>query len=694
MTLDGKDLNREQEEERKTEEKRLEEQIHQMTEEEKVPESLKPENIEKLLGKQKSKKIFHWRPVYAVAAAACCVVIIGLAALGGVLQRNIRSTDGQPVLADSTKEKKKESAVSADGGIVLAKDYDEVYKYIEAERSTNQKNDSSEKSTGGRFGFGSTGAGNSESARSTESAKSTRGADTGGQAAADQSLSTPYSDTNIREEGVGEGDIVKTDGKNLYILSGQRVQIVNIEKKEMKQMASIRLGGDRNVSEIYVQDGKLILVYTRMEYDDGKERYGGNYREYTVAETYDVSNPSNPKSVGKIAQSGSFYTMRVSGEYVYLLSSFYANTSAGRTDIETYIPQVQGKSIDSSDILLPPYIRGSQYTVISTFSLKEPREKLDSKAVFGSAGLVYVSKDNIYVCEAYYDTGKSDVTQTCIRKVTYKKGGLQAIGQVRIGGTLNDSFSIDEYKGNLRLVTTVRNTGTGSGFAILRFGNGVTEGGRTPRDSNSLYILDGKLNELAKIEGLAKDESVYSARFMGDTAYFVTYRQMDPLFSVDLSNPQRPKILGELKIPGFSDYLHPYGDGLLLGVGMDVDDTGTTTQGVKLSMFDISNPKDVKEVQKFVLEDYYSTGISNNYKAAFIDKDKNLIGFSANGQTQSYYLFSYDKEKGFQEVFERELNGYSEARGLYSGEMFYIVAGNTVESYDLDTFEKIDDVVL
>ena len=683
MTLNGKDLNKKQEEER------LEEQIHQMTEEEKIPESLKPDNIGKLLEKQKSKKIFHWRPAYTIAAAACSVLIIGLAALGGVLQKNNGSAGGQAALTDSTGEKKAESAVSADGVIASAKDYDEVYKYIEAERKHNEESYSMERGTDG--GFGSTGAGSTES---SESAKSTRGADTDSQAAADRASGTSYSDTNIREEGVGEGDIVKTDGKNLYILNGQRVQIVSIEKKEMKQLATIRLEDDQYAPEIYVQNGKLILIYTRTGYEDGTEGYGGNYREYTVAETYDISTPSKPRSMGKITQSGSFYTMRVSGEYVYLLSSFYADTSAGRKDIDTYIPQVQGKSVDSSDILLPPYRSGSQYTVISTFSLNNLGEKVDSKAVFGSAGLVYVSKDNIYVCEAYYNTEESDVTQTCVRKVAYKNGGLKAIGQTRINGTLNDSFSIDEYKGTLRMVTTVSATGSGGGFPILRFGDIIPGNGADRKDINSLYILDENLNMLGKIEELAEDEKVYSARFMGDTGYFVTYRQMDPLFSVDLSNPKRPKIIGELKIPGFSEYLHPYGDGFLLGIGMDVDETGTTTQGVKLSMFDILNPKDVEEVQKYILDDCYSTDISNNYKAAFINMDKNLIGFSAYGQTQTYYMFSYDKEKGFQEVFERELNGYSEARGLYSGDTFYIVAGNTVESYDLDTFDKIDDIVL
>ena len=161
-----------------------------------------------------------------------------------------------------------------------------------------------------------------------------------------------------------------------------------------------------------------------------------------------------------------------------------------------------------------------------------------------------------------------------------------------------------------------------------------------------------------------------------------------------MSDPKKPKVLGELKIPGFSDYLHPYGDGLLLGIGMDVEEDGTTVNGVKLSMFDISDPKDVKEVAKTVLEECYSTDVSYNYRAAFVDTEKNLIGFPGYKNQQEYYIYSYDKEKGFTCVFEKKLSGYSEVRGLYAGERFYLVTEATVESYRLDNFEKVDDVVL
>lgn len=682
MSFDGKDLNDKSEEQ-------FEEKLRQQTENVEVPESLSPGNIEKMLNEKASKKRSR-RPVYTIAAAAaCCIIVVGIAAFGGRMQDTsdtAESSGSQDTQIAKADEDGGRTPSMGENKIASAKDYDEIYEYIKAE----QKNlESMQKNSGYAEESVMDGAANTGSA--SGSAKMAESA--GDVSKADQGVGS-YSDTNIRQEGVEEGDIVKTDGKRLYILNGQKIEIVSIEKEEMEQLSTIRLEDDQYISEIYVKDDKVVVVYTRTEYVDGADGYGGNYKEFTVAETYDVSNPEKPESIGKVTQSGNFYTMRVSGDYVYLFSNFSAYTQAARNEIDAYIPQVQGKTLDSADILLPQYRRGSQYTVISSFSLKDPEKKAGSKAVFGSPGLVYVSNSNIYVCESYYNSDDSDVTQTCIRKVSYQNGELKAVGQTRIDGTLNDSFSIDEYKGNLRLVTTVSKTGNGSAFPIVLFGKTGLSGGSEEKDTNSLYVLDSNLKELGKIDGLAKDERVYSARFMGDTGYFVTYKQMDPLFSVDLSDPKQPKIMGELKIPGFSDYLHPYGDGLLLGIGMDVDETGTTTEGVKLSMFDVSDPENVKEVKKYVLKDIYSTNVSYNYKAALISTDRNLIGFSAYGQSQHYYLFSYDEKEGFKMLFDRELSGYTEGRGVYSGDMLYIVSGNTVESYTMDTFQKIDDIVL
>lgn len=671
MSMDGKDLDK------------IEDQIRQMADDIEIPDALKPESVEKMLQEKTPVKKRKWKSTYTVlSAAACSMLVIGIAVFGNGAGQ--KKAEGETTQADQATIENKTAEPSGENKIASAKDYDEIYKYIEAERKSMESQDSL---------FSMDGASDNASGQKSESAtvQESAGA-SGAKSVADSSGA--YSDTNIRAEGVAEGDIVKTDGKNLYILNNQKVEIVNIENKEMNQEGTIHLDGNQVISEVYVKDGKLILVYSQTDYMDGSQGYGGEYKQYTVAETYDVSDTRKPKSIGKITQSGNFNTMRVAGGYVYLLSDFYANMTVGREDTSAYIPSVQGKMIGSGDILLPQYVRGNQYTVISTFSLENPEEKVDSKAIFGNTGLVYISEENIYVCESYFNAEETDVTQTCIRKVAYANGKLDTVGQTRIDGTLNDSFSIDEYEGNLRLVTTVSATGDGSAVPIVTFGKMESAGKVAKVDTNTLYVLDKSLIELGKIEGLAENERVYSARFMGEMGYFVTYRQVDPLFSVDLSNPSKPKVIGELKIPGFSEYLHPYGDGLLLGIGMDTDETGTTTNGVKLSMFDISNPKDVLEEKKFVIEDCYSTNVFYNYKAVMVSVDKNLFGFAGYGEGQHYYLFSYEDSKGFQCVFDRELNGYAEARGVYAGDTFYLVAGNTVESFTMNGFKKVDDIVL
>lgn len=700
MSMDEKDLK-----------KLAEEQSSQIE----IPDSLKPDQIEHLLeSRGKKKKRAYYQKITALAA--CGLLVIGLAAAGaGGLFTEKSSKIAMDYVEDGSSmpdeamsgaaESAKEDSLEDSGhkfevtSIKTAKNYDEIYEYISEQQKAYESTSESYIMEDMDSGMS---AGGAEMAKSADMPAAVAEDTAALEGAAD------YSDTNVREEGVGEPDIVKTDGKRIYTASNQQVHIVDIQKEEMKQLSTIKLDKECYISEIFVKDDRLIVVYTQTEFKDQGGEYGGYYLEYTVAETFDVSKPEKPKSVGKITQSGTYNNMRVVGDYVYLLSNFYADAYSSRTERDMYIPSVQGKRVESGNILMPAFPMGNKYTVVSAFSIKDPEKKVDNKAVFGSSGMCYVSRSNIYICESNYgfydvmplarqsgggnENGSSSVAQTCIRKISYEDGELEAVGQTVVDGTLNDSFSIDEYEGNLRLAVTVTQLSGNSGSLI--FPDIQTEEEEQPQDSNSLYILDKNLKELSRIEGLAPGETIYSARFMGDNGYFVTFRQVDPLFSVDLSNPKKPEIIGELKIPGFSQYLHPYGEGLLLGIGMDVDEAGVTTEGVKLSMFDISDPADVEEVQKYILEDTYSTDVSYNYKAAFVDVEKNLIGFSAYGDTPCYYIFSYG-EDGFECLFERELTGFSsDIRALYSGSRLYLVTGNTVESYDIKTFEKIDDIVL
>ena len=669
------------------EEKKIEDLLQESAKDTEIPDSLLPGEIEKkILERERIRKKRRRRRILSGTVAAGLCLVAGISGYFLITDHtgDMRSgTSEQSVSASSeaanpdgsdTDESSVTAGISETDLLATAEDYDEIYEYIQAERefwenaASATEESTADSSTGSAEArsFDSAGA-NAESISNTASGKE-------------------YSDTNVREEGVGEGDIVKTDGKNLYVVNGEKINIVGAGSTEMELLAQIEPEEGNYPSEVYAQDGYLAVVYTKSEYSDGTNGYDGYYRDYTCADVYDVSNPEEPEKIGGITQSGYFNTMRIRGGYVYLLSSFYADTGAARGDQPAYIPEVQGKLISTDCIYMPQARMGNSYTVISSFDLDDPEGHTDSKAVFGNTGICYVSTENIYITESIYGESDSDVNQTSIRKVSYGEGILEGAGQTKLSGVLNDSFSIDEYDGYLRLVTTVTKTeGQTRGIVPLL--------APEPSEFNSLYVLDENLKIVGEIRDLAEGESVYSARFMGKTGYFVTFRQVDPLFSVDLSDPAAPKILGELKIPGFSEYLHPYGDGLLLGIGMDVDESGVTTEGVKLSMFDISDSSDVREVQKYVIEDMYGTDVYD-YRSVFADVEKNLFGFTAYGSGQKYYIFSYDENKGFRQEFERTLGGYGSTRGLYIGDRFYLVSGNTIEAYALDGFEKVGDLVL
>ena len=648
----------------------IEDKLRELTGDTQIPPSLEPEAVEKMLLKKKKEKAKQYFRRYAgVAAAACLCLAVGVTA--SLVQR-YNGGDGSFEAADTAGSSEKETEVLA-GQIVSAKDYDQIYEYIQAEQERQEKQ-ARMYSSGTMNGVEESAADSGSSGGSV----SYSGADGG------------YSDTNVREEGVGEADRVKTDGENLYILNGKKVEIVGIASDEMKELAAVTVDKDSNVRELYVEGDRMAVMYTRSEYteEDGYEMW---IREYTCADVYDISDASAPVKLNTISQSGFYNTMRVKDGYAYVLSSFHADAAAPRADIGAYIPEVQGSTLEADRIYMPETKLGSGYTVITAFSLADPQEQTDSKAVFGSAGLCYVSGENIYVTESLYDESNAGVTQTAIRKVSYHDGQLDGVAQTKVDGTLNDSFSIDEYNGYLRLVTTVSQTH--EAVPIYSVPSDVQSD--NAGSSNSLYVLNDSLELTGEITDLAKDEQVYSARFMGNTGYFVTFRQIDPLFSVDISVPSAPTIIGELKIPGFSEYLHPYGEGQLLGIGMDVDEEGVTSEGVKLSMFDISDPANVTEASQYILEDMYGTDVASDYRCVFVDVEKNLFGFRAYGAASDvYYIFSYDMADGFKEMFSRELSGYGETRGLYVGEKFYLIVGNTVESYTLSGFGKVDDIVL
>ena len=644
--------------EQKAIEQKVIEQFAEQMQEIPVPDSLQPEQIEKLLGEKYQQKKKPWwkkKRIYGGLAAAI-VLVAGL----GIYR--IESNETKPVIV--TKD------------IQTAKSYEEIYNCIQKYQKEVMTTTSNARTA--LFGSESDPMAINESATMEESV-----ADTASNAGTKSE--TNASDTNVRTEGVGEADIVKTDGTYLYVEkeSAMEISIVDASTDKMKEVSTIKTENGAQISEFYVKDNKVFLftMNSLTETDtDGYEVYKGTS---TCVETYDISDKTAPKHMGTVSQSGYYNTSRIVGDYIYTFSKYDVYSENGRDAVTEYVPVVCGDTL-KSDCIYMPDVPSFQYVVVTSMNVNAPENIVDQKAVLMDFGELYVSSENIYIYETVSNIAllradgmwqQGDSSQTEIRKLSYKDGKITGEAKGVIEGYIHDSFCIDEYEGNLRIVTTI---------------NGANA------TTNSVFVLDENLDQIGEINGIAQDERVYSARFFGETGYFVTYRETDPLFSVDFSDPTNPKIIGKLKIPGFSEYLHFYGENQLVGIGMDTDEETGITNGVKISMFDISDPSDVKEVHTYTIEDMYSTDLFWDYKAVLVDEEKNMIGFSCYGNREMYYIFSYDENGGFEVKMEEEVPGdsYMSTRGVYIDDRFYVVKGKTIESYRMGSFEKIDDIIL
>lgn len=518
-------------------------------------------------------------------------------------------------------------------GVDTAADYDSVYKKIKAFKPNVRERISS-------WADGFNGA------------KSAVSANAGNEYAT--AADTGYSETNVQVKGVDEADAVKTDGKFIHILNSDYsesdkmyktvIKTADIRSGEPVQLKSIVIDGFC-AYEMYLNGGKLIIIGTEFTESNAVK-----------AVIYDTGNPDLPEKIQECTQSGSYSDSRIIDGKLYIISNFYIDAeSIERDNPETYVPALECKNyngtVNADSICFYNNCKLPEYTVISAYDIKDG-SLVSTRSVLGGSSTVYASTKNI-ITSSYQQDGKIQIT-----RFSADGGNIELAASGELNGELLNQFSVDEYKDHFRFVLTDRN------------------GEYT---KNSLVILDRDLKQTGAITDIAKDEEVYSARFMGDTVYFVTFRQVDPLFSADVSDPTAPKITGSLKIPGFSNYLFPFGEGKLFGIGQNADEKTGRTAGMKISMFDISNSADVTECAKTDLNAPYSEAL-HNHKATLADAEKNLIGFPAYGGANNtvYYIFSFENGKF---VKKAEINlPYinSGCRGLYANGNFYIAASDKI----------------
>ena len=540
-----------------------------------------------------------------------------------------------------------------------------------------------------------------------------------------------YSGTNVQVQGIDEGDIVKTDGTYIYVLNrapisdeGYRDDVLTIVRADGANSAVVsqtkigwsywesdnendRYSGysseSKRPQEMFVSGGTLaILSYyykDRGWYENGGNEWNSETEQYLCVDFYDVSDPAAPRLISALGQDGNLTGSRLMDGKLYVVSTYYV-WNYDEDDPVTYVPGVYRDGVARP---LPAdciYICGesTQYVVACSYELAGG--SLDaSQSLLGSGNRLYMSGENLYVLGS---TWRNEVTQeraesvyTVTEHLNYSTteiyrfdlggGGLILAASGSVPGYIESQFSADERDGYLRIVTTYdASSYTIYEDAVMGFVNYRWPDEQTP-SSNGLYVLDGSLNVAGSLTGLAEREYVYSVRFDGDVAYFCTFRNVDPLFTVDLSDPENPTVLSALKISGFSEYLHGWTENRLFGFGYEADEDTGRTEGLKLVMFDTTDKTNVTAAHTYALRDVYYSEALYNHKAFFIDPAKNIIGFI--GNDSEYFIFSYDGDAGFTELCRFSFDSYEyNVRGLWIGGTAYIVGQEEMMTVGMDTW--------
>ena len=676
-------------------------QLRKAAEEIEIPETLKPEQIEKQLQEQKakqqqenqhlepkkSKKIIPWRRLGSMVAVLALVVCSGIYITVTRVDKNSGTGQTDSVAMTDTQQTVGEAGETGDVDVTAlgtmyhpASDYKEVYQTLLKGYQQNNQQNWIEEETSAETSTDTSGAMNSGSDKYYYS----DGAEYG---SADVDLSEgskeggkDYSTTNLQMEGVDESDIAKIDGSYIYTVEDKYIVITDIRDGKLKEVTRFLpkdCGASDRVMEIYVDGDQLILVvqcYETSLEEDSAFCYEMNGKNTTQIQVYSIVDRKNPEFEGRLIQDGYYNTSRKIGDVVYLFTQYNMTSDVvGYVEKEytSVIPKVNGEKVAASEIYLPES-SGESGILVSSLDVNKPDKVLDSKLVISGYAQTYISKDALYLYEEDYDGAMI----TNIAKFALDEGRISGVAAAAVRGYVRDTFAINASDGYLRVLTTDYST---------------------EDEVNALYILDENMKLTGQLTGIAPGEEIYAARFMGNTGYFVTYRNTDPLFTVDLSDPAKPEIIGELKVTGFSEYLHFWDDTHLLGIGYESDENTGNIENIKLSMFNIENPGEVTEEAKLILKDVDYSEALYDYKSVIISKDKNLIGlvcedYSGSRTKQTYQIYSYENGTFKKQAEIPGINGanYENVRGMYSGNVFYLWINDNITSYDMtDGFKKI-----
>jgi inhibitor of cysteine peptidase len=586
--------------------------------------------------------------------------------------------------------------------------------------------------------------------------------------------STDHSTTNVQVAGVDEPDFVKNDGKYIYVISGQTLAIVDAYPAVSASIVSKTEIGD-TPKDLFIDGDRLVLFTTGTDETDiassgdspvaaskisAMPYYYGTHLPVTHAVFYDIRDRAHPKVAKDYTIDGDYLDARLIGSNLYLVT---------REQISPYdgdritVPAVHEgtKTVIAPDVYyFDNPERQYAFTTISSFDTGSAKEKEARTYLVGSGNLLYVSENAMYITyqkynnvyrpmrsgpvialddvqsgsvasssglsapvlwedfnkmsetekQAYIAEMKNkeqesiqkkeiDQTTTAIHKIAISNGAITYIAQGDVPGILESQFSMDEHNNNLRVATTSSVYTTRGSY-----------------EYNNVFVLDSGMKLIGSLTHIAEQEKIYSTRFIGDRLYMVTFKRVDPFFVIDLSTPTAPKILGKLKIPGYSDYLHPYDATHIIGIGKETgtnDWGGVSTKGLKLALFDVSDVEHPTQVDKVEIGDAGTDSAAlSDHKAFLFDKAKNLLVIPARvlknqpaitdktGMVQSdiwygAYVFGVTPEAGFtlRGTVEHGTGGSSYywygssnaevKRSLYIGDVLYTLSSKQIKANSL-----------
>ena len=538
-----------------------------------------------------------------------------------------------------------------------------------------------------------------------------------------------FSTTNTQVQGVDEADIVKTDGNKIYYLHDSKVEVLNVTDEDLSSEKVLSFEEGVYPFEMYLDEKYLVVLansYINIKDVSNAENskialpyYYMPNKSSTKIIVYDINSL---EVVREVEAEGNSISSRKVGDDIYVITNKYISfyRDINEDDILPLYKDtcVSGEfmELEATKVKYFSDFDGEDcnYMIITSLNLDNMEEEANINTYLGAGNEVYCSTENLYVAKVQYNRNVSsgrlmidsisigdDSSETSIHKFAISNGDVKHIATGKVPGRLLNQFSMDEYDGNFRITTTLNDSG------------------------NNLYVLDANMEIIGKLENLAKGEKIYATRFMGDMAYVVTYKTVDPLFVIDLKKPREPKVLGELKIPGYSSYLHPLGDNYLLGFGEDsveksyINWEGKTevvayANGLKMAIFDVSdynNPKELHSI-KIGARGSYSE-LLYNHKSILLNEKEGIIAFPASvtedagaydDGTPRYgdvifegalvYNLSVEDGISLRGKISHDVDEYKYKnniqRIIYIGDNLYTFSNSMAKVSDIKTIEEID----